>query len=110
MTPLNHTLTDVEAASAASSSSSSCHPHQLPKLTDDDNYVDVLQQYKAQALIPLKEDLAGWLNTILGETSHYISNTTTGIILSCEPAVSEIYLSIPLRDAPGKYAICLDRH
>jgi hypothetical protein len=40
---------------------------QLPHLTgDDEDDQGQLQQFKAQALVPLKEDLADWLNTLIG--------------------------------------------
>jgi len=66
-------VTNVEAtppsatfSSASSSSSSQCRSQSL-KLTGDHDDLDLLQQYKVQALIPLKEDLADWFNAILGK-------------------------------------------
>lgn len=69
---MTQTVTDVEttppsATFSSSASSSSPLSNELLKLTGDDNDLDLLQQYKVQALIPLKEDLADWLNTVLGK-------------------------------------------
>ena len=69
---MTQTVSDVEStppsATCASSSSSSERRGELLKLTgDNDDFDLLLQQYKVQALIPLKEDLADWLNTILGK-------------------------------------------
>jgi len=67
---MTQTVPSVESTpSPATSSSASSQRHgELRKLTgDDDDDFDLLQQYKVQALIPLKEDLAKWLDSVLGK-------------------------------------------
>ncbi len=42
-------------------------PMRRASLTGEDSDFELMQQWQEEALIPLKEDLADWLNKTLGE-------------------------------------------
>ena len=45
----------------------SLSPDRRASLTGEDSDFDMMQHWQDLALIPLKEDIADWLNTILGK-------------------------------------------